>query len=468
LDIGENVWLPDHRMWFGDTRAALDGSRAEFLRHTSVSGSSRMGADAKRHGACWSAGMKLSRRAVRWSLPLVLAWGCGQSPEHGVEPSARARFLYAIGHIPNETPPIEVWGYKIDPASGSLSLLPAMPYRFPAPGSAQCNSLVHVPARPLLFAACDGADSVSNGQVYGRDRIEGLAIAPDGGLRRLENAPTLVAGTDLNVAPNGRSVHVSDPGGYGLSAFAVTDSGVLQEVPGSPFEITHRDVFPESDLWYYGGAFHPSGRYRYMLADRVVGQADPADPYYQLWAYDVDASTGAIGAGRIVADARDASYRAIMLFNPSGRFLYVATNDTVRGYAADASTGGLQPVPGAEARPLANLGVTHVAIDPQGRFLYVVGAVFPAITPGVWAYRIDAATGALALTRESPMLTEYTVSAGQSSNVSLVFDPQGTTAYLAGGRGVYVLRVNPETGGLQATNERLSGDRFFECLVLVP
>ena len=89
--------------------------------------------------------------------------------------------------------------------------------------------------------------------------------------------------------------------------------------------------------------------------------------------------------------------------DPKGRFAYVVNvaNDTISAYAINGNTGALTPVPGSpfpqDPNPNGERPVS-VAIDPAGQFVFV--ANYYNVT--VRAYRIDQTTGALTQAPGSP------------------------------------------------------------------
>jgi hypothetical protein len=103
-----------------------------------------------------------------------------------------------------------------------------------------------------------------------------------------------------------------------------------------------------------------------------------------------------------------------MIIEPTGHFAYVigSTSSGVTGaalytYSLNASTGALSPVGTPVA--LDYLNSVRLQIDPSGQFAYITTAVppLPPIGPlevGIYAYAIDASTGALTLVPGSPFV----------------------------------------------------------------
>jgi 6-phosphogluconolactonase (cycloisomerase 2 family) len=101
-------------------------------------------------------------------------------------------------------------------------------------------------------------------------------------------------------------------------------------------------------------------------------------------------------------------------------YAYVALPGLLTAYSIDPSTGGLttsgnQPVTFPVAWPFG--GITRIAIDPSGRFLYLLHYT------GIHAYTIDQNTGALTEVAGSPF--------NPGSANFLTFDKSGTHLYVA-------------------------------------
>lgn len=125
--------------------------------------------------------------------------------------------------------------------------------------------------------------------------------------------------------------------------------------------------------------------------------------------------------------------------SPNGRFVYVpnASSHSVSAYSVDDATGALSEVAGspyAVGEPFEQwfIAPSSVSIEPSGRFAYVVaggdygakqGAAVPFHIPGqIWAFSINATTGAWTPVPGSP----YDV---HNNRLPLAFDRQGKFAY---------------------------------------
>ena len=111
--------------------------------------------------------------------------------------------------------------------------------------------------------------------------------------------------------------------------------------------------------------------------------------------------------------------------------VYAVNNgdSTISAYTVDSITGSLTPVPGSPftagvAQPVS------ISLDPQDRFVYVIGAAVP---PFVSVFTVDPASGALTPVSGSPFATGGTIASAVAS------DPLGR----------FVYAVNQSSGGQQ-------------------
>jgi 6-phosphogluconolactonase len=138
---------------------------------------------------------------------------------------------------------------------------------------------------------------------------------------------------------------------------------------------------------------------------------------------------------------------------PAG-FVYVpnqGSND-VSAYAINPNTGELSVVPGSPFPAAPSPAVA--SLDPSGRFLYVSSRGSPATPPVVSGYAVDAGTGALTPLPGSPFALSVAVppASGQVSEIGrFLIHSSGLFGYLTvpypTGR-IYGLALNPVTGVL--------------------
>ena len=119
-------------------------------------------------------------------------------------------------------------------------------------------------------------------------------------------------------------------------------------------------------------------------------------------------------------------------FDPTGKFAYVANNgcpDAFTGnvsmYTVNASTGDLAAI---APNVNADFGPHSVAVDPSGKFVYVVNdGAFEVTAGSIFVYALDATTGALTLTGNSISC----INSLCTTPFSLAVHPSGKLAYVA-------------------------------------
>jgi 6-phosphogluconolactonase (cycloisomerase 2 family) len=175
-------------------------------------------------------------------------------------------------------------------------------------------------------------------------------------------------------------------------------------------------------------AVHPSGKFAYVANE---GGFTPTS----VSMYAINATTGSLTfIGTIAADGRAVA----VTVDPSGKFAYVAdggqNSDGSKGtnvsmYAIDATTGVLTSI----GKIAAGMSPSSVAIDPSGKFIYVVNYDSNDIS----MYTMDATTGNL-------------TSIGTLAAVagSIVIHPSGKFAYVTSSSGVSIYTIDTTGGAL--------------------
>lgn len=192
---------------------------------------------------------------------------------------------------------------------------------------------------------------------------------------------------------------------YTLFAYSINNStGALTSAPGAAL----------SGASPHAVAVDPTGRFAYVVSG---GQ-------------DVEAlSISADGGLTLVGTYFTCEFAATALaIDPSGSFIYATCNNpgnagTVVAYAIDAGTGERTPVPGSPFPP--GVDPDAMAVDPTGKFLYVLNIGGPSIS----AYTINASTGALTAISGSPF------DPGGYPD-SMTVDPTGKFLYVGSGTAV--------------------------------
>lgn len=126
----------------------------------------------------------------------------------------------------------------------------------------------------------------------------------------------------------------------------------------------------------------------------------------------------------------------------SNQYAYVANADSgqVYGYQLNATSGNLTALEGSPFPNSGYAGLSSIAADPAGRFLYATSQYAPA-NKNVLGFRIDRLTGKLSPIPGSPFSADVTASA-----VAIV--PSGRFAYVAnyGGNNVSAFKINQSNG----------------------
>lgn len=202
-----------------------------------------------------------------------------------------------------------------------------------------------------------------------------------------------------------------------------------------------------------GGALTPIGGSPFTFLGMPVGGSGPIaiDPVHQFLFFvsdkggigisTIDPATGALTPGPDIALPAGISPVAAAV-DPAGKFLFVlnqadATTGEVLVFQINQANGNLALVPGSPFVSIANSAPGGLAVHPSGKFLFV--SSFAGITP----MSIDAATGVLA-----PLPGSSVPSASLDTNLAL--HPSGNFIYVTDfvGSTVTGFSVNSTNGAL--------------------
>jgi 6-phosphogluconolactonase (cycloisomerase 2 family) len=235
----------------------------------------------------------------------------------------------------------------------------------------------------------------------------------------------------ITVDPSGRFAYVVNGLVSNVATFAINAStGALTSV-GTPVPTGEpgQNTFPRFIT------VEPSGRFAYVANFNSVS------------AYIINTNTGALTPVGAPVPAGD-SPNSITV-DPSGQFAYVANalSNNVSTFAINASTGALTPVGAAVP---AGVGPSAIAVDPSGRFVYVVNGGLQFGAADVSTFAINATTGAL-----TPVGTA--VSAGDLSR-DLAVDPSGRFVYVINNSSndISAFAINATTGALTPVGTAVS------------
>jgi 6-phosphogluconolactonase len=277
----------------------------------------------------------------------------------------------------------------------------------------------------------------------GSGNVSALAVSTTGGLSAVAGSPfTAGAGAEFMALD---SVHkflfVSNQNANSLSAFSInTSTGMLTPVPGSPFST---GVTP------HGVAVDSAGKFVF------VGNENGS-----VSAFSINSSNGALTPAP--GSPFPASSPFGVAVNPSGTFLYVTNTGTgglspssVSTFKIDPTTGALTAVNSPITTGTTPIGITA---DPNGKFLYLG----EHMTESVATFSTDPTTGAL--TRMGSSTPTPPASCGVSCHLAplrVAVHPNDQFMFAAnvGGNSVSVFNIN--NGPVPATSTMATGQHPF-------
>ncbi|MGC4394557.1 lactonase family protein [Hydrogenophaga sp. T2] len=230
-----------------------------------------------------------------------------------------------------------VSAYTVNASTGALTPVAGSPF---ASGS-QPTSIQVTPDGRFAYTANSQGGNVSGFRI---DQTTGALTPLPGSPYAAGNIPTKIA-----ITPNSRFLYVTNQNGQNLSAYRIdATTGALTEVAGSPYPLAGQP---------YGIGVHPSGNFVYP----VVYQA-------KLHALRIDPTTGELtdlqpgGYGSSGSDWEWLSFTT----NGAGTVGYVATNQGIRAFDIDTTTGALTARAG-----FAHAGrYEYLTTNPEGDHLY--------------------------------------------------------------------------------------------------
>lgn len=231
---------------------------------------------------------------------------------------------------------------------------------------------------------------------------------------------TVSCATNTSVVP--RFVYVANYTSHNVSAYLVnpttgelTSSG--SNVPAGQGPVTV--------------AVDPLGKFAYVANTHNVQGGN------SISIYSIHATTGALtNIGTVAAGIQPRS----VTVDPLGRFAYVASSypPSILAYNINATTGALSIIGSVPAGSRNN--ALSVSVEPTGRFVYAASFDNPT-SPGVFAYTINASTGAL---------TSIGVVTAGRAPWSVSIHPAGRLAYVSDfvDSTVSVYAINDTSGAL--------------------
>jgi 6-phosphogluconolactonase len=328
-------------------------------------------------------------------------------------------FAYAANHT-------GVWAYTVDELTGAYGAVAGSP--FPAGGSP--TTVTIEPQGKFAYVTNSSSDTIS---AYAIDVASGALRPLTHGASGLGNPAAIAAD------PGGRIAYVANNRSGRISQYSIQGAtGVFGQSPISTAAAATSIV---------SVAVEPRGRFVYAVNEVPYDVATGTTPPGNVFAYSLDASTGALTAAPGSPFPTGKSPKAIA-FDPGGNFAYVANyaSQDLSIYAIDRTTGAL--VSKGSGPPVCNGGFPKsITVDPRGTFVFVTGVTnggVPTTDGYITVCAIDASTGALSgLTNNNFWLS------GQSS-AAVAAEPSGKFVYVVnnGSNDVSAYAVDAGTGTL--------------------
>lgn len=352
-------------------------------------------------------GSSLARVLGAWLMALCLGAcsSCGPSDGGPAPPPTVREFAYFPDPIAHA-----VVAFRVDPEYGSLTPAPGTalpPYSYP-------HTIAITPSGKFAFVTGS----------Y-QDLVLGYSINPEtGAWGRVSGSPfeAGLAPSHITVEPKGRFAYATNNAHTAIIAFAIGGTGMLAPVAGSPFAAPYGPVMV---------AVEAQGRFAYVLNTDLECVS----------AYSVDQQTGALAALPGPPLAVGSNPQQLTL-DPLGRFVYVANifSRDISAFAIDRATGTLTPVAGSPfaASTWVEASPASIAVTPSGKFAYAACHGFRSIS----SFTIDAATGALIYTATYPV----TLLSGADY---VAIEPSGRFLYVVYSDNpspIGIFAINPDTG----------------------
>ncbi len=337
---------------------------------------------------------------------------------------AAGRFVYVANSGSND---LSV--FRVDAVSGALT----------------AEGKISARQTPFRVALARGDSPVTYTPKYayaanaGSGDISQYAIGADGSLSSLAT-PTVAAGSQprsITVDPSGRFAYAANYTSNTLSAYTVDQgTGELAEVSGSPFAAGTAPSAVRVD---------PSGRFVYASNYSAPNPGSVS-------AYTIDPASGALTpiSGSPFAAGSGPSSLSV---DPAGRFVYVSNlmNDTVTAFTINSSTGALSQIDfdtvtaGTQDLSVANARPVAIRVDPTGRFTYLATAC-----GATWAFSINSTSGRLTRIDSDP---GGLCGASASGADTIAADPLGRYLYQTDygtADAIYAYSINAASGALAA------------------
>jgi 6-phosphogluconolactonase (cycloisomerase 2 family) len=348
--------------------------------------------------------------------------GCGSTSNH---------YVYAAIPVANQ-----IIAYREDPNSGVLTQISGSPYSV---GVGACSVVLH-PSGKYMYVANPGQGGTSE------DDISLFTIATNGVLTevtpRASLAPNASQPQLLLMDPAGGFLYVMNAGSNNISVFSIdSGTGTLTQVANSPFLVgalpLNMQLAPSGNFLYVSVASEPNGL---IVGFSVTGG--------QLALIGTTSTDGVNPYG--------------LAISASGTYLYAANNNGISSSISVftiASSGALAPVQGSPISDGNSSNPIAMIFDPSGKFLYVANQG----SSNVAAYTIDS-TGLPVLTTSTSTTNPVTT---EPSPSFLAVDPSGKYLFVGNqgaSAGIQVFKVS--NGSLSALSTYSVGNTPRSIAVL--
>jgi 6-phosphogluconolactonase (cycloisomerase 2 family) len=315
----------------------------------------------------------------------------------------------------------QVCGYNINSSSGALS--PIGCWTSVSPGAVSSAERLTVdPFNRFVYV----------GSYQGGNTVVGFTINPSTGVL------TEIPGSPFATTNDPRGLTVDPTGNYLFLADSMSPSVEVMQITPVTGALTNDATKPAGATGFYEVAASPSGNYVYFSANGF-GASFGSGPIAGF----------SIGSGGALTTLAGSPYAAgtnlsTVVIDPTGTYLYAGDSELgaggrIFGYTITPSTGVLVPINGSPWN--ISYPAQSMSMDPTGRFLYSSTSYG---NPYIVAYAINPFTGALTAISGSP----FNVS---EPEFSIAADPTGQYVYGAGWTyysDIFEFNLNTTTGAL--------------------
>jgi 6-phosphogluconolactonase (cycloisomerase 2 family) len=359
--------------------------------------------------------------------------GTGNNNPGSTRPSGVEILYEAFTPVPLPASSSGIRGFSVNPANGTLHLLPNAAVSEPVQRS---QGISVDPADKLLFDAHTTDNVTFSVTVY---QINGNT----GGLTQSADNPiSSTIAWSPRFHPNDKFLYVLDSNN--IVGFSFDASGKLTPLPGFPVAtgtvVDSMDIDPKGTFLYVGSSEN----------NNVVG-------------FSINQTSGALtmlpeGPVQVRSftpcGCPNKNFTGITIrFDPTAQFLFIgdAGNGAMTSWAVDQNTGAITKVATAPDR----LGADEIAVTPNGKFLYDVG--FGSACCNISGFVVGPG-GTLV-----PMPAQFPVPITPFEDfivTGILIDPSGNFLYQVNNSGTFSGYVINQTAGILTAN----GQEFTDAL----